>query len=169
MRHKLAVMVYLCLSSTALAQTPAPVKVSDAYAKAALLAMKAIRSDGSTPEIRNGQEFANRKTLEAIDSADVEATTDPEKAVTKTLSKLYSDKLTNNLNRKIIALRLSTALMDARKPHDDLAISEAMSKEPEFLEMSKRETACFVALDSSLRARSAAAPAECSSIAIELK
>jgi hypothetical protein len=164
----------LCLLASTLFASSAPArptagKIGDSYAKVALLALKAVESDGTVPEIRDGQQFVNRLTQEKIDAADVEATSDEERALTKDLYRIYLDHLTNNLNRTMLRLRAQIALLGAHKPTDEGALSEVLRKDPDFLEIVKHEDTCFSALDSSLRVRSSASPPECASIAVKLK
>ncbi|MGZ7077708.1 MAG: hypothetical protein ACXVJL_17050 [Candidatus Angelobacter sp.] len=74
-------------------------RLSDAYAKSAFVALKAIEGDGSLPEMRNGDAYGDRHTLDKINAADAEARSKAENNVTNALNTLYTDKLINNAKR----------------------------------------------------------------------
>jgi hypothetical protein len=76
--------------------------LSDAYAKAALRALKAIQRDASTTTTVNGQELGNKDTLKSIDDADIEARSDGERLAMEMLVSLYKLKMIDNLNRSMM-------------------------------------------------------------------
>ena len=136
-------------STTQASQTPTTPKLSDSYARAALLALIKIESDESVPVDRDGQEYVNRITADAIDIANANATTSEEKAITVLLLKLYSYQLQQN--------RYYGAIFSGRKLSDK-QIKAVINAQ---IEISKRDGPCFEALDSALRAREAKMPTAC--------
>ncbi|MGB7105118.1 MAG: hypothetical protein WBD39_00090 [Candidatus Acidiferrales bacterium] len=180
MKYELGFAALLFLTASAFGQmqpVKAPVKparkvaqkkLSDDYAKSALLALKAIQRDASTPDVSGDTILVNRHTQEAIDAADVSGTTDYEKAMTVALNAVYIQKLMYNQK-----LELKTTLhemdSDLVKYSSDLAAlthqqaAQRAAQEPEIQALSKRLDACFADFDTTLRARSAALPAACAS------
>jgi len=79
----------MTLSTTQASQPPAAIKLSDSYATAALFALIKIESDESVPVIRDGKEYVNRATGDAIDVANANAVSVDKKAITSLLSRLY--------------------------------------------------------------------------------
>jgi len=128
-------------------------QLTDTYAKAALLALRAIEGDGTEPEIIKGEVYINRHTSDAINAADIEATTEQEKSVTALLNRVYSKKLTNNLCRGILQIKHEGKFLTLTKDRRALAAQESMAKDPIAVQMKERENACFGALDTMLRAR----------------
>jgi len=78
----------LLLAVAAKAQTPEPTKISDAYAKAALLAAKAIERDDT--------EHLQNETRAAVDAADVEAVSADEIKTTRLLRTIATFHGLNN-------------------------------------------------------------------------
>jgi len=178
MKHVLELAAVLFLTASAFGQTQ-PVKesvkparravqkkLSDDYAKSALLALKAIQRDASTPDVSGDTILVNRHTQEAIDAADVSGTTDDEKAMTAALNAVYVQRLMYNQN-----LELETTLhemdSDLVKYSGDLAAfahqqaAQRATQEPKIQALSKRLDACFADFDATLRARSTALPSAC--------
>jgi hypothetical protein len=144
-------------------------KISDGYAKTPFLALKAISSDSNSPEVRDGQVLVAGNTQDKIDAADVEARTPREQKVTAALRTLFTHKLENNQMRELKRLSIEAALKQTNDILRRMAVEDAMMKDPEMMAMNRSEAACFQAFDSSLRARSATVPADCSSIAARTK
>ncbi len=149
---------------------PAPPKLSDPYTKAALLALKAIQSEGSRGELRGGQIFVPRHTFELIDAADREGTTAEEKTVTAALHSVFIQKLTNNAARYIILTNNeSMAQLSMGRVRYKLRASELTEKDPDVIEINRREGACFAALEAMLRGRLSSIPEGCSDMALVRK
>ncbi len=149
---------------------PAPPKLSDPYSKAALLALKAIQSEGSRGEVRGGQILVPRRTFELIEAADREGITAEEKGVTSALHSVFIQKLTNNAARYIILRNNeSMAQLSMGRARYKLRASELTEKDPDVLEINRREGACFAALEAMLRARSSSIPEACSDMALVRK
>ena len=115
-------------------------KLSDDYAKSALLALKAIQR-------------GDPHTQEAIDVADVARTTDAERAMTKALNGVYLLKL--DYNQK---LELEQVLTDSSGAG---AAAKRAALEPKIQTFSEKLGACFAEFEATLRARSTALPTAC--------
>lgn len=142
-------------------------KISDAFAKASLFALKAISSDATIPENANGELMASRHTTEKIDAADVEAVTPQEKFVVGLLHDFYSDRLINNTRRDTIRVQYEEKAYSS--PASGLALQrvpDELAKDPRIVGMTKREAACSDAVDAMLRLRVFDAPEECKSVTL---
>jgi hypothetical protein len=146
-----------------------PVRISDSYARAAILAINAIRRDMSTAEVRNAEVVADKHTIDAIDAADAEARTSNEKLITGELNRLFSSRLVHNSRREFIELNYYLKLHNANELIQKMNIEEAMAKDPEIADLKRRESECFNAFEEALRARSAAIPATCSDEALKVR
>lgn len=161
-------------------EAPAP-KLSDSFAKASLLALKSLETEGSLPTMIDGQLYVSRRTPDLIDAAEVEAISDPERAVSKALSRIYDGKLLDNERRETIRLRhqidaykkssyeiesgQSPDRQDAaRHATSDLSIAAATNADPETVAIQKREDECFAAFDAMLRLRSIVVPSQCDAL-----
>jgi hypothetical protein len=127
----------------------APVKLGNTFCKTALVALKAIQRDESTPTIKEGKLYANGITTTLIDRVDIEASTKQEKAVSDGLHQIYFGRLVNNLKRETLRLQLK---------------EEERVKEPKWVEMNETENRCFDALDRRLHLRSVGVPPECAAM-----
>jgi hypothetical protein len=172
---KPAIIAILCCCTFAVGQSASRKKlrhvsrISDAYAKAALVALKAIEGDGSSPEVRQGDVYANRRTLDKINAADAEAISPAESNLTDALNKLYEDKLINNAERNI---RESIHEIDDKSGNElsrKMHVNQAMSTDPEIMDITKGENVCFSQFEASLRSRSTMIPQACESIASKAK
>jgi len=137
-------------------------KLGDSYAKAALLAAKTIRADRSLPKYENGEALANRHTIEAINTADAEATTKSEKNVTAALNRIYTALLLHNSSRDFIETNYVISIRESNELIKNMKVDEAMSKDEKVLRMKAQEASCFDALEDSLRSRSSVIPNSCS-------
>lgn len=178
MKYALGLVALLLLTSSVFGQTqPArtPVKstrraaqkkLGDDYAKSALLALKAIERDATTPDVSGDSILVNRHTQEAIDAADVAGTTDDERAMTVALNAVYMQKLMYNQKFEL-QTTLHETDSDLVKYSDDLATfahqqaAQRAAQEPEIQALSKKLDACFADFDAMLRARSTALPTAC--------
>lgn len=138
--------------------------LSDSYAKAALLALKKIEVDVSSPDVIDGQVTGNGETVDAINSADVEGTTPAEQSVTTALNNIYGQKLANNARRAMKEAEYETAEHIADDNFRHAFANEKMEKDPDIIKISARESECFNSMDAMLRARSSAVPKACDSI-----
>lgn len=149
------------------AQSQSPKHLSDAFAKSGLRALKAIEGDGSMVEIREGEAYGNRHTLDAINEADSDAKTKAESALVTVLNRLYLEKLVNNSQRD---MRETTITLEDHTNNEiikKINVSEALSRDPEMKRIRAKEQACFTVLEESFRARSTVIPKTCDSIAIQ--
>jgi hypothetical protein len=129
-------------------KSPAP-KLSDNYGKAAFLALKAIERDTS----QRGLDA----TAEAIASADAEASSEEEKAMTKILSHISIDRTINNGQRELLLMKyMNEVKYSGRDP-------KSLSDDPKLKAIDEREWKCFRSLEDVLRSRSTIAPESCSS------
>jgi hypothetical protein len=146
-----------------------PLRISDSYARAAILAINAIRRDMSTAEERNAEVVADKHTIDAIDTADAEARTSSEEFITGELNRLFSARLVHNSRRQFIELNYYLKLHNANELIQKMNIDEAMAKDPEIADLKHRESECFDAFEESIRARLTAVPATCSDEALKAK
>ena len=155
-----AVLFLVPLSAFTYAQTKKPVKtgskttaapkqnLSDDFAKASLRALRAIEGELGEPSFENGSMSVPRNTYERISDADVEARTDEEKSIVKTLNNFFVNRVMNNLRRRVIGLSVPVYNAESAHKRDNL-----MATDPEVLEMNSREAACSRAVDDILRKR----------------
>jgi hypothetical protein len=141
---------------------PQPKKLSDGYAMAALLALKAIEGDTYAPG--ENSNLVSRFTQEKIDTADVTAVSPEERNMTVSLNEVYKRRLLINQNEAALKeagndwLPRSPSL--SKKQND--AVIAKLTKWGDEIKIRKNELAtCFTDFDSSLRARAVDAPASC--------
>ncbi|MDP9338918.1 MAG: hypothetical protein M3P45_08625 [Acidobacteriota bacterium] len=119
---------------TSKTKTASSSKVSDSYAKAAIVAVRAIQSeDSSNP---------SKRTDEKIDATDAEAVTKPEMAISAELRRLF-------IRRSIRNLKIEAEVEAAK------AAGKIPPAQPD------PDAACFNAIVNSLQARSAKIPEVC--------
>jgi hypothetical protein len=94
----------------------------------------------------------------------VEAKAAQERDVTDCLRKLYTTKLVDNSKRQMKQMGYEIAESSDNDLLNKIKAKEKMAKDPELAEMTKREQACFGALEDALRARSSAIPLACTSL-----
>jgi Xaa-Pro aminopeptidase len=124
----------------------APLRISDSYAKPALLALKAVESDISFAQVRGDQLLVDRATQEKIDAADVEASTGDERALSAALRNIHMRRLIGNMAR------------DTNRLSGKDAANAAITA---------RESACFKPFEEALRAREAKLPKPCTDLISE--
>src|SRR6267378_2541385 len=90
----IAICTLPAFSQQSKSPTPPTPKLSDNYGKAAFLALKAIERDTSQQGLD--------ATAAAIASADAEASSEEEKAMTKILSHISVDRAINNSQRELL-------------------------------------------------------------------
>ena len=139
---------------------PERTKFPAPYAKAALASLTAIQNDDSVSQDRNqdknGDGDQASATLRTIDAADVEASTDREVSVTKTLRQIYRLKLQDNdllrAYQKLIEIESADDGSDQAlvKRKKDEAIAELSDSQAT---IRQRENACFAQLQKALRQR----------------
>jgi hypothetical protein len=158
---------------------PPPAKLSDSFAKAALLALKNIESYVRPPTFRDGDMLVDRHTSELIDSADIEAVSAQERTIAAKLNGILVDKIANNVTRESIRIKHKEAADREYKEAEDRAkrggtaltvswldfLNELSGSDPESIAINAREAACFGALEEGLRRRIADFPSKCDSIA----
>ena len=130
------------------------------YAKAALASLAAIQNDDSVSQDRNqdknGDGDQASATLRTIDATDIEASTDQEVSVTKTLRQIYRLKLQDNnllhAYEKLIEIESADDGSDQApvKRKKDEAIAELSDSQAT---IRQRENVCFAQLQKSLRQR----------------
>ena len=167
---------------------PAPSRISDAYAKAALKALDTIY-------------LIRRGAPEALINADAEAVSAEETALTKKLYSMYDQEQSNESSRLSIvranqaknARRAEAAIYSCREkqangpmsgreaaglreaqcefhatPPDEQSEAHRIRRtDVRILEMDRREVACYKVFADALRNRSVSAPKECDSFSIE--
>jgi len=137
-----------------------PTKFTVPYAKAALASLAAIQNDDSVSQDRNqdknGDGDQASATLRTIDATDIEASTDREISVTKTLRQIYRLKLQDNdllrAYQKLIEIESADDGSDQApvKRKKDEAIAELSDSQAT---IRQRENVCFAQLQKSLRHR----------------
>ena len=157
------VIVVFALSLISAAQSSH--KISDGFARSALKAVAAIEGDGSLPELRDDEVYGSRHTLDAINEADSQAQSKSESSIVDMLTRLYSEKLINNVQRQQIELNHQ---LEDRESVGEIArkmkLDDAMAHDPELKAIRSRESGCFSTLITSLRSRLAVFPKACASI-----
>jgi hypothetical protein len=130
----------MTLSTTQASQPPAAIKLSDSYATAALFALIKIESDESVPVIRDGKEYVNRATGDAIDVANANAVSVDKKQSPVFSQGFISDKLKRNQYQDVIFSGVKL---------NDKQIKAVFDAQ---IAISSRDKPCFDALDSALHA-----------------
>ena len=130
-------IIVLLLSVPQTRHAPAKAKISDSFAKAAILAARSIQDQHSRD--------VSKETQTKLDAADAEATKDSEQAI---VSKL-----------RLLIIRRSIHYL---KFESETSMAEALKKPPPKDEPVP-SNACFNDLVENLRARSAVIPASCPS------
>jgi len=130
------------------------------YAKAALASLAAIQNDDSVSQDKNqdknGDGDQASATLRTIDATDIEASTDREISVTKTLRQIYRLKLQDNdllrAYQKLIEIESADDGSDQApvKRKKDEAIAELSDSQAT---IRQRENVCFAQLQKSLHQR----------------
>jgi hypothetical protein len=145
--------------------------INDAFAKAALRALKAVQGDATTPEVTQGGDILfSKQVVDAIDAADSEARTSAETALSSALSALHIQRSTNNIT-------LAAAEEGAKASHR-YESSGDLAREMETRDMLRKDrhiaelknspaflnaNACAAGLETLFRARkSGPIPSECS-------
>jgi len=123
-------------------------KLGDSYAKAALLALKAIQGNLSDPQRPSREAEAEN---EKIDAADVEGSTDGEQQITRALKKFRIDHTVNLFVMKLV-ITVNGDRLDQYNPT--------------ILEIKRKEDACAVPLEKNLRERMPSVPPECESVSV---
>jgi len=128
------------------------------YAKAALASLAAIQNDDSVSQDKNqdknGEGDQASAVLRTIDATDIEASTDQEVSITRTLRQIYRLKLQDNdllrAYQKLIEIESADDGSDqlAVKRKKDEAIAELSDSQAT---IRQRENACFAQLQKSLR------------------
>jgi hypothetical protein len=142
-----------------------PARLSDHYAKAALLSLFAIESDISAPKDMGGEAAEMSATRTQIDAADAKAVTTQEESITKMLRQIYQLKLQDNdllrAYRKLAEIENAEDASDlaATKKQKDYAAAQIADSEAA---IEKREETCFGQLEESLRERSPQSIPACS-------
>jgi hypothetical protein len=121
-------------------------RTSDSYAKATLVALKAVEGDIWIAEVRDGQILVNKETQQKIDVADAEASTKEERALIAELRTIFIEHLIGNLTS---------------------ATNRLSGKDAANAAIVAREWACFKPFEQALRNRSASIPKECVSLHAE--
>jgi hypothetical protein len=145
--------------------------INDAFAKAALRALRAIQGDATTPEVTQGGDILfSKQVVDAVDAADSEARTSAETALSSALSALHVQHATNNIT-------LAAAEEGAKASHNyestgDLAremeTRDMLRKDPRIAELKsspafENANVCAAGLETLFRARkSGPIPSECS-------
>lgn len=171
---------------------PAPPRISDAYAKAALKALDTIAAH-----------TAQARITDALFNADAEATSAEETTLTKKLYSVYKQEQDNesarlslvranhakNVRRAEAAIhscqekfvngpmsgREAAGLKEAecegraRPPDEQIEEYRVRHTDIRILEMDRREATCYKLFADALRNRSASPPKECDSVSIEIK
>jgi hypothetical protein len=125
------------------ATTPAKgpdMKLTDSYAKAALLASKAMRD-------RSGD------TEKLLREADVETTSEGDRLTFALLNASQIYMTTNDLNKRIIRSRTQSNAYRAGKNFDTVNVAYDAVNNPDYQNIEKAEQACFSALDKMFRSR----------------
>jgi hypothetical protein len=112
--------------------------LSESYAKAAFLALKAIERD-------TNDRLGEKATQEAIDTADSEAHSKAEKETTVNLQKVFYYHVGNNVSKNI--LKQQQQLVN--------------NSNPQLKAIYDRENACFTPFEESLREREDTFPPAC--------
>jgi Phage integrase family len=147
---KTAILFYFLAASCFAQQVPEKVKkttvnkdqvpnLSDAFAKASLVALKAIEADSSEPKLREGQFLVNGYVQKLIEAADLEASLIAERALVINLRGLMISKEANNTERSIVALKASSDLYASHKTPNELLISDIVAKDPGMIEMEAKK------------------------------
>ncbi|MHB8502095.1 MAG: hypothetical protein ACYDHE_14285 [Candidatus Acidiferrales bacterium] len=136
---------------------PAPQRISDAYAKAALKALDTIAAHTTQSRI-----------TDALFNADAEATSGEETALTKKLYSIYKQEQDNESARRLLAVASEGEKQEYMyDPPVKREIQRARRNlEAKIKEMDRREMSCYEILADALRRRSALSPKECDSIAV---
>ena len=139
---------------------PEQTKFTAPYAKAALASLAAIQNDDSVSQDKNqdknGDGDQASATLRTIDAADIEASTDQEVSITRTLRQIYRLKLQDNdllhAYQKLIEIESADDGSDQApvKRKKDEAIAELSDSQAT---IRQRENVCFAQLQKSLRQR----------------
>ncbi len=139
---------------------PEQTKFTVPYTKAALASLAAIQTDDFVSQDKNQDKNSDgdqaSATLRTIDAADIEASTDQEVSVTRTLRQIYRLKLQDNdllhAYQKLIEIESADDGSDqvAVKRKKDEAIAELSDSQATLM---RRENACFAQLQKSLRQR----------------
>jgi len=145
-------------------------KLSDAYAKAAMLALRAIDGDDAAPTLRDGKLYTSRRTAEAIEAADVQGVTPTERATTSELHVIYDHRLALNQLRETKRVRYEWAcardFQCASKGSErvEAYASQKIGSDAELAAAAADERPCLAAFDENLRARLAVLPPPCKAI-----
>jgi hypothetical protein len=131
-------------------------RLTASYAKAALLSLRAIESDMSTPRDKIRETVGMSATQKQIDAAGAEAVSTQEESITKMLRQIYRLRLQDN--DLLMAYGKLTEIESAEDASDPAiiknkkayAVSEFGDNEAVIEE---REQACFGQLEESLRQR----------------
>ena len=139
---------------------PEQTKFTVPYAKAALASLAAIQNDDSVSQDKNqdknGEGDQASATLRTIDATDIEASTDQEVSITRTLRQIYRLKVQDNdlvrAYQKLIEIESADDGSDqvAVKRKKDEAVAELSDSQAT---IRQRENACFTQLQKSLRQR----------------
>lgn len=139
-----------------------PTNLSDNFARAALLALKGILSDASTPSFENGTLMVNRHTSELLQAADVEIVSKDESEAYGYLHLFFMMHMTNNQVINTMRIEYETyitanwrlfppeVVIPSRVP---FYASIAVRNDPRFVEMKSHESACSLAIENRLRSR----------------
>lgn len=170
----LVLLLTSCGKPTQKQSSPESLKLSDSYARAAVLGLLAIESDVLTTEDQNGQKVVTGTTQSKIDAADAEARTEQEVSMTKLLRQIYEEKLAAN-EMRIAQQHLTDARiknypieLEYHRSHPDTKLftkddilKDVARFEQRNAETSKREAACFEPLKQALRDRVSITPEPC--------
>src|SRR5271165_1971257 len=115
--------------------------LSEAYSKAALTALSAIKADDTVPHIDNGKPLGDKNTTAAIDAA--AGKTPAEISTTGALNAIYHDKLLDNdrRNTKKMNYESDSGLED--EGTREMTAQQEMLSDTELIEMDQNEKACF--------------------------
>jgi hypothetical protein len=169
MKHLFFFAVILTSCGKPISKSAEVAKLSDSYAKAALLSLLAIESDVSTTEDKNGVQVVSGATQSKIDAADAEASTTQEQAMTALLRQVYEARLKDNWNRNPLERIIDASLellkvtrSASERTHIEEKVLEDSKKDDEYNAMiGTSEAACFEPLAQALRNRLAVSPETC--------
>ncbi len=144
-------------------------ELSEAYAKAAVAALTAIRTDETVPHIDDGNPVGDKDTNRLIEAAGALGQSPAEASTTAALNAIYRDRLLDNdrRNTKKMAYESDSGLED--EGTREMTAQQEMLSDAELQQMDRKEKACFDAMDAALQSRSSAAPSACVSWSPALK
>jgi hypothetical protein len=171
----LALAIVAVCSSGAAQQSKKPkaakthAALSESYARAALIALSAIKTDETVPHIDNGEPVGGKNTNAAIDAAGALGHASAEASTTEALHAIYRDKLLDNNRRDVKKTNYESDSGLEDEGTREMTASQEMLSDSELIEMDQKEKACFDAMDVMLRLGSSDLPPACLSWAPDLK